>query len=70
MKMTETKELVAKSLGESQHIGVYAWLDARIAKKPSVTLAMMYLVMIFIGSWASLLGFHLFMLICLPVASY
>lgn len=70
LEPADAQNLIENSLEESGHSGVYHLLDAYIVSKPSVTLAMMYLVITFLASWVLLLGYRFFTLIALPAAGY
>lgn len=62
----DVKRLVKESLDRGRHTGLYGLLDMLIVAKPSVTSAMMYLVLSFLTSWILLLGYRLFMALTLP----
>lgn len=66
MSILKAESEVRKSL---KHDGLYGVLDKHILRKPSVTLAMMYLVIAFVTSWALLLVYRVFVLVTLPLIS-
>lgn len=58
-KTSEVKEEVRKYLQQEEHTGVAKRVDEEILKKPSVTLSMIALALLFVVSWAVLFLFTL-----------
>lgn len=66
LESDKVSRLVKDSLGRGEHSGLYGLLDGLIEVKPSVTAAMMYLVLTFLASWLLLLGHRVFTAFSLP----
>ena len=62
----QARKLVSASLKKGNHTGLYKMLDELIVEKPSVSAAMMYLVLTFLVSWLLLLCYRLFTAFTLP----
>lgn len=65
----DARALVKDSLERGSHSGLYGLLDGLVVAKPSVTAAMMYLVLSFLTSWLLLLGHRMFIAFTLPPLS-
>lgn len=49
--LIDARNAVARSFKHSAHGGFASWIDSRVLSKPSVTLEMMKLILLFLGVW-------------------